>query len=155
VSARRYPLEPLAAAAGVSVAALGRLLGVSGSTWKLARDRGVLERVADRYAVKLGLHPLEVWPEMFDLIEEERLERRRQIARESARRRYHEDPAVRERRKQAAARWRAESPRALAHQPSRQPEARKVHSRAYYMRNAEAIRAKQRARYRQQKGEAA
>lgn len=60
----RYSLQPLADAMGESMASLGRLLGVSGSTWQEYRDQGVTERVADRLAVKAGLPTLAVWPEM-------------------------------------------------------------------------------------------
>lgn len=63
---KRYPFAPLAAAMGESVSAAGRILGLSGSTRNEYRDRGVTERVADRLAVKAGLNPYEVWPEMVD-----------------------------------------------------------------------------------------
>lgn len=63
---RRYSMEPLAAASGVPLPSLGRVLGVSGSTWQDARKHGVGERAADRYAVRLGLHVANVWPEMVD-----------------------------------------------------------------------------------------
>lgn len=62
----RYPLEPLASAMGETVAAACRLLGVSGSVQQEYRRRGVTERVADRLAVRAGLHAYEVWPEMVD-----------------------------------------------------------------------------------------
>jgi len=41
-------------------------LGLSGSTQKEYRTRGVTEKVADRLAVKAGLNPYEVWPQMAD-----------------------------------------------------------------------------------------
>lgn len=63
---RRYDLAPLAAAAGLPLPALGRALGIHGSQWKQAREQGVGERAADHYAVRLGLHPIEVWPELVD-----------------------------------------------------------------------------------------
>ena len=61
-----YPLEPLAEALGIERSALARRLGISGSTWKQYRDQGVTEKVADRLAVRAGLHPSEVWPEIVD-----------------------------------------------------------------------------------------
>jgi hypothetical protein len=63
---RRYPLRPLAAAAGLRLEQLPGRLNLSGSTWIEYRDRGVSERVADRLATKLELHAYMVWPEMLD-----------------------------------------------------------------------------------------
>lgn len=62
----RYPLADLVRASGLSEAALARKVRLAGSTLKLARERGLTEAAADRYAVRAGLHPLEVWPEMVD-----------------------------------------------------------------------------------------
>lgn len=59
---RRYPLEPLLHAAGIGEYGLTRLLGVSGSTLIAYRERGLLVKAADRLAVRLHLHPAEVWP---------------------------------------------------------------------------------------------
>lgn len=61
-----YGLQSLADAVGVSLSSLGRMLGLSGSTWKQYRDEGVTERVADRLACKAGLHPAMVWPTWVD-----------------------------------------------------------------------------------------
>lgn len=61
-----FPLQPLADRHGVTLAALGRHLGVSGTTWKRYRDLGVSRDVADRLAGRLGLHPAEVWPEWIE-----------------------------------------------------------------------------------------
>lgn len=63
---KRYPLQALADAEGVELSSLTHRLGISGSTWKEYRDRGVSEKVADRLASKLGLPVLAVWPEMID-----------------------------------------------------------------------------------------
>lgn len=60
---RRYPLAALVDASGLSEAALGRAVGLSGTTLKNARVRGFLEASADRYAVRAGFHPAEVWPD--------------------------------------------------------------------------------------------
>jgi hypothetical protein len=60
-SERRYPLEALVEASGLTEAALGRAVGLSGSTLGKARRHGLREDAADRYAVRAGLHPLEVW----------------------------------------------------------------------------------------------
>lgn len=63
---RRYPLRALVVASGLTEAALGRRVGLSGSTLKHVRVNGLAERSADRYAVRAGLHPFEVWPEMVE-----------------------------------------------------------------------------------------
>jgi hypothetical protein len=132
---------------GMTEAQAARSLGFSGSTEQKYRREGMSAIVADHAAVKAGFSPFEVWPEWGVDAHEEALERRRKAARESGRRRYRESAEVREKRKEAAKAWRQASPRALAHQPSRQPEARREQSRSYYQRNAEAIRAKARERY--------
>lgn len=67
---RLYPLGPLAEAMGCTLSEVGRRLGVSGTTWKQYRDRGVSELVADRLATRAGLHAAVIWPEwMNDQIE--------------------------------------------------------------------------------------
>lgn len=64
---RRYPLAPLLALMGEpSADKVCKSLGISGSTQKDYRTRGVTERVADRLAARLGLVAYEVWPEMLD-----------------------------------------------------------------------------------------
>lgn len=66
---RRYPLAPLieaVAGTGETDHSVLARLGVSGSTAKKYRAEGVLERTADRLAVRAGLHPFEVWPELVD-----------------------------------------------------------------------------------------
>jgi hypothetical protein len=60
---RRYPLEPLVAASGLSEAALARSVGLSGSTLQQARLHGLREDAADRYAVRAGFVPVVVWPD--------------------------------------------------------------------------------------------
>lgn len=64
----RYPLEPLANTMGLSLHQTCKQLGLSGSTEKEYRARGVTERVADRLAVKAGFSPYDIWPEMIDHI---------------------------------------------------------------------------------------
>lgn len=58
-STPRYPLSALAAAAGMSEGALKQHLGINGARY---RD-GLDDQLADELAVRLGLHPLEVWGE--------------------------------------------------------------------------------------------
>lgn len=62
----RYPLAALVAASGLTESALARRVGLSGSTLKAARERGLVERAADRYAVRAGLHPAQVWDYWID-----------------------------------------------------------------------------------------
>lgn len=89
---RRYQLQPLADVLGISLASLGRHLGVSGSTWKEYRDQGVTEKVGDRLAVRAGVAAYEVWPEMLDHAiedadhEDAEEQRRRRDARNARRR---------------------------------------------------------------------
>lgn len=63
---KRYPLGPLAALMGVSLHACAKSLGVSGSTFQKYRDEGMLERSAERLAVRAGWHPAEVWGDWLD-----------------------------------------------------------------------------------------
>lgn len=64
-----FPVEPLVAAAGVtSLAALARRCGVGGSQMRLYRENGMSARVADRLAVRVGLHPAEVWSDWFEAV---------------------------------------------------------------------------------------
>lgn len=69
----RYPLDDLAALAGVPVRALlGHRGSVSGSKTKEYLELGVTELVADRLACRWGFHPEVVWPQwMTDSIERE------------------------------------------------------------------------------------
>jgi hypothetical protein len=61
VGERRYPLEPLVAASGLSLHALGMTVGLSGSSLAAARRLGLVEAAADRCACRLGLLPWLVW----------------------------------------------------------------------------------------------
>jgi hypothetical protein len=144
---RRYPLEALVEASGLTEAALGRAVGLSGSTLVKARRDGLVLDAAERYAHRAQLHVFEVWPEIVEHLEADRLERRRQIARESARRRYQEDPEVRARRIASAATQRVNNARAIRYQPSRQPEARRASSAVFYRSHADRLKADKRAHY--------
>ena len=66
--ARRYPLASLCEATGLTEAALGRLVGLSGSSLQRAREWGLVESAADRYACRAGVHPILVWSD-FGLVE--------------------------------------------------------------------------------------
>lgn len=62
----RYPLAPLAAAMRLTEPAALAALGVSGTQQRERRTLGLTRLVADNMAVKAGMHPYEVWPEMAD-----------------------------------------------------------------------------------------
>lgn len=150
----RYPFAVLAEAMGVSENQAVMRLGINGKAGQQYRAEGMTEKVADRMAVKAGLHPFEVWPEMAvvnmeeaERLEQERLERRRRIARESARRRYHEDPEIRARKLAATRAYKATTKRARDLQPHRSPKRRQEANRRFYRRHAERLKAEQRTRY--------
>lgn len=60
---RRYPMAPLLALTGMSESAFARLVWLSGTTLKNAREHGFVESAADRYACRAGFHPSQVWPD--------------------------------------------------------------------------------------------
>lgn len=65
---RRYPLQALVDATGLTEAALGREVGLSGTSLKKARELGLVDAAADRCAVRLGLLPWQVWPEWLEAL---------------------------------------------------------------------------------------
>lgn len=62
----RYPLASLIEASRQSYDNARRTVGASGTDWTRAARDGILEAKADRWAVKLGLVPFEVWPDWLD-----------------------------------------------------------------------------------------
>jgi len=62
---RRYPFAALMDATGLTEAALGRRVGLSGTSLVKARELGLVEQAADRCAVRCGLVPWVVWPDWF------------------------------------------------------------------------------------------
>ena len=62
---RYYPLEALVTASGMTEAALARRVGMSGTLLKNARTYGLREEAADRFAIRAGFHPCEVWDDWF------------------------------------------------------------------------------------------
>lgn len=111
----RYALSALADACGLSEHALCVRLGLSGSTMQEARHRGLSERLADRYAVKMGLPAAVVWLELLDEAVDEQTERRREQWRRYAAKRWATDPDHRAARAEYMRRYRADS-RAVAAQ---------------------------------------
>jgi Bacterial regulatory proteins, gntR family len=57
----RWPLTALLGASGLSRNGLARQLRLAGHTVRTASRRGLSDVQADRWAVRLGLHPVEVW----------------------------------------------------------------------------------------------
>ena len=60
---RRWPLEDLLKATGLSMSGLSD--AVNGNPYDY-RDSGMSDLVADRWAVRCGKHPGEVWPDWFE-----------------------------------------------------------------------------------------
>ena len=56
-----WPLQPLLEVSGLSVSSLGRRLGVSGGQIAVVARRGLNDKQADEWAIRLGVHPLTVW----------------------------------------------------------------------------------------------
>jgi endogenous inhibitor of DNA gyrase (YacG/DUF329 family) len=128
---RRYPLDALLSAMGMTLSAAQPILGLNGPDWRRYSDEGMTREVADRKAVKAGLHPYEVWPEMADHDLEDVSRpcadcgksfivnrdwqrfcstecRQRLHKRNWARNKYRTDPEYRRRRIEQAARYEAE-----------------------------------------------
>lgn len=63
---RRYPIAPLIAATGWSMARIRDIAPCNGDEYRDRIERGVTERIADRLATAAGLHPLLLWPNWLD-----------------------------------------------------------------------------------------
>lgn len=66
MTARRYSLEPFFALTRWTMRDIQDIAACNGSEWKIRKERGVTEPIADRIACAAGWHPHEVWPEMLD-----------------------------------------------------------------------------------------
>lgn len=66
VERRTYPIEPLLEATGMTMSQLAQALGIGGPEYRRYRDEGMTRDVAERKALKAGLHPYEVWLDMAD-----------------------------------------------------------------------------------------
>lgn len=130
VVVRRYPFAPLAEAMSCSEHAACVRLGLSGSTQQEYRRRGVSLDVAERLALRAGLHPFEVWPSMPE-------DRRRDQWAAYARRRWETDPAHRARRQAYMRQYRTDAARVLAAQKQAWVEANRDKVR---VKNREAMR---------------
>jgi hypothetical protein len=58
---RRWPLQPLQDASGLPDESFSRRLHVSGHALTTAAEQGLTDVQADRWAVRLGWHPMSVW----------------------------------------------------------------------------------------------
>ena len=63
--APRFPIDPAVEIAG-SLRTIAKLLGQPGNTGILRDPRGVTVGNADRIAIALGVHPVELWPNFHD-----------------------------------------------------------------------------------------
>lgn len=153
---KRYPLDALVDALGLSEAGVARLVGLSGSTLKRARENGFVEEAADRYAVRAGLLPWLVWSDWLDDLEVECAERsctnrfvpsrgshrfcskrckQRVAKRNYVRRRYQSDAEFRDREKRRTQAYREEARPAI-----------RAKNRRYREANRQTIRERQKAR---------
>jgi hypothetical protein len=57
----RWPLAPLLAASGLSRRDLAAEVGITPRSVARAAAEGLSDRSADRWAIRLGFHPLTVW----------------------------------------------------------------------------------------------
>lgn len=64
---RLFPIEPLLAAAKITVGQLARAVNANGSAVHQAALYGLTVSEADRWAIRLGHHPATVWPEWVDV----------------------------------------------------------------------------------------
>jgi lambda repressor-like predicted transcriptional regulator len=134
VAPMRYPLEPFFKLTGWTMRQVSIASGTShpnATEYRLRLERGVTALVADRLAIKAGLHPAEIWPSWWDdcalpvystceecggeFLPRQRTQRfcsrqcnTRHHGREGGRRRYQSDPAAAERQRAKDRRYRAE-----------------------------------------------
>lgn len=119
----RYALEPLMRAAGIaSMAELRAIFPMNGTMYRRVIDDGLSEEQADRWAVRLGLLPWDVWSEWLSAAEvscaatdctvrfvpvqaTQRFCCQSCSSRQRRRERYRRDPAYRKRRRAAARRY--------------------------------------------------
>lgn len=155
---RRYPLRPLLKAMDLTLQEAAVQLGISGATRNRLRDEGLTEKQADRYAVRAGLHPWTLWPEMEqhafadaqDAEEQTRQHRRRRQA-EWARRKYQEDAEHRAAKRAANDFYKQDAHRAVlaAQRTWRENNAERVNAakRAWHEAHRVEVNAQRRARY--------
>ena len=174
----RYPLDALVSASGLSEAALARKVGLSGSSLKAARERGLVEAAADKYACRAGLAPWVVWTDWLADLEVECEEQtcsvrfvplrrshrfcsprcyQRNYQRQRARELYANDEEYREAQKAKARAYRASNKRQIAIKNrlnhERNHDRRLEYQRRYREANREQINARQREYDRRRRAE--
>jgi hypothetical protein len=82
---RRYPVAPLVnVVAGLTIREAETRFGVHHTTiqrWRSKPDTLIIEWEADKYAVKVGMHPSELWDDWFNIeAPPRRVRGRRQLA---------------------------------------------------------------------------
>jgi hypothetical protein len=60
---RLFPLRPLLDAAELTESALARHVHANGTAIRMAAAAGCTVSEADRWAVRCGFHPAEIWPD--------------------------------------------------------------------------------------------
>lgn len=169
---RRYPLEPLLKAAGMSLSQFGRRYGISGTTRQKLGGAGLTHEQADRWAARAGFNPAEVWlswidDEFADLAVEcaerscstrflptssrHRFCSTRCGSRERKRQQYATDPVFAAKERQRVAAYKAASRRAARLYAATYREVNAdvlaEKRRAYRAANRDAILARRRAQY--------
>ena len=62
-----WPIKPLLDATGLTlVTHFARRVKANGQTARRAYTKGLTDRQADQWAIRLGYHPGEIWPDWFD-----------------------------------------------------------------------------------------
>lgn len=145
MTARRYPLDPFTRLTRWTMRDIQNVAACNGTEWRIRKDRGVTEPIADRLACAAGWHPHEIWPEMLDHAIADLPDRacancgetfipnRPSIQRFCTRRCY------RRHHSRATNRRRRSTPEGA--------EANRARRRSYYSANAEYERARERRRY--------
>lgn len=138
---RRYPLAPLLEAMRCTLSQASKRLGIGGPEYRRYADEGLSRETAERKALRAGLHPYEVWPDMADhdledaeQAERERHERTKAIQRKSWRKRW---DAMTEEEREAKREY-------LREYRSKARAAIRANRRRYYERNRQAELARQR-----------
>jgi hypothetical protein len=154
MTGHRYPLRDLLVAANITRGDAPRVLAFGGPEYRRWSDEGMTREVAERKALKAGLHPYTVWPEMVDHDDAERSAAQRAAAARRKRRQY---SRRRDEILERSRRYREEARGALAVKRRRRyeqnAEAERERSHRYYEANRE--RMKQAARDRRGQGKAA
>lgn len=143
---KRYPLQPLLDALAMSSAQLNTQVRMNRDSYRVVRDRGLTESMADRLCIRFGLHPLLVWPDWLDaasvLCADEECSERFVASRRGQR--FCWTPDCKRRRQ---ARMERERRRLRYATDPEYAEKRRAERRAYYAANRRAEKVKRRRRW--------